>query len=102
VICFGILICAAIALSAIVDIENEVDYEDSGLYMSGAGWLIFVAIMGITLQSAIGIIHVFDISCVNENFVMFSILVSHQSSVTTVYISNFVMQSSVGSIVLQP
>ena len=41
----GTLVCAAIALHAILDIEDYVEdeggeYEDADLYKSGAAWLI--------------------------------------------------------------
>jgi len=75
------LICAAVALTAINDLDDYLDersseYEDAGKYRSAAGWLIFVAIMGMFIEGAIALLRILNVTLVNQNFVIFGIIVS--------------------------
>ena len=74
-LCTGIVTFAAIALSAILSIEDVFDeYEDIDLYKSGAAWLIFVAGVGIIAESIITTLRLFGI--IGENITVFGIVVS--------------------------
>ncbi|XP_065914232.1 uncharacterized protein [Dysidea avara] len=73
VLCTGIVTFAAIALSAILSIEDVFDeYEDIDLYKSGAAWLIFVAGVGIIAESIITTLRLFGI--IGENITVFGIV----------------------------
>ena len=73
------LICAAVALSNIRDRDDQLrgNYEDAGLYESGAGWLIFLAVMCMVIESIIILVRFLNITIVNENFLIFAIVVSY-------------------------
>ena len=78
------MICASIAANAINNVEDDIqdiygirEYEDVGDYRSGAGWMIFVAIMGMIIETVIIVIHILNISFINKNFIIFRITVSH-------------------------
>ena len=81
------MICAAVTLSAIEDLNDNfevinsrfgVDYEyrDSGDHEAAAGWLVFVAVMGMVIEPLIIILRILNISFVNQNFLIFGIGVS--------------------------
>ena len=79
------MICASIAANAINNVEDDIqeisngmqEYEDVGDYRSGAGWMIFVAIMGMIIETVIIVIRILNISFINKNFIIFRITVSH-------------------------
>ena len=81
------MICAAVALSAIESINasyeeinristRDQSYENSSDYEAAAGWLVFVAVMGMFIESAILVLRLLNISFVNQNFAIFAIAVS--------------------------
>ena len=82
------MICAAVTLSAIEDLNDNIDtindrfntqyeYDDSDDYEAAAGWLVFVAVMGMAIESTILIIRILNISVVNQNLLVFGIVVSY-------------------------
>ena len=83
------MICAAVTLSALedltdnIDMINErarrevIDYDDAGDYEAAAGWLVFVAVMGMAIEPLIAILRVLNFSFVNQNFLIFGIVVSN-------------------------
>ena len=83
------MICAAVTLSAIEDLTDNIDminnranrqvinYDDSDDYEAAAGWLVFVAVMGMVIEPLIGLIRILNISFVNQNFLIFGIGVSN-------------------------
>ena len=84
VLCFIILICAAVVSNAINDVidaaeDEDIDdgeYNNSGSYRSAAGWLIFVSIMGMLIEMAIIVIRILNVSFINQNFFIFGLIVS--------------------------
>ena len=80
------MICASVVTNAIGNVEehmeersdnNNAEYEDAGDYRSAAGWMIFVAIMGVIIETVIIVIRILNISFINQNFIIFGIAVSH-------------------------
>jgi len=76
-----VLICAAVALNNIRDLDDHPGdinrvYEDAGLHESGAGWLIFLAVMCMVIEPLIILIRFLNVAIVNENFLIFAIVVS--------------------------
>ena len=78
------MICASVVTSAIDDVEEGVEevsgtdeYENAGDYRSAAGWLIFVAVMGIIIEIVIIIIRILNITFISNNCMIFGIAVSH-------------------------
>ena len=80
------MICAAVTLSRIESINNNVDainedfdfgyeYSDSSDFEAAAGWLVFVAVIGMVIEPAIIILRILNISFVNANFLIFGIVV---------------------------
>ena len=88
-LCFIILICSAVTLSAIEDLNENIDainnffstvevtYDNSGDYEAAAGWLVFVAVMGMVIEPLIIILRILNISFINEHFFIFGIAVSN-------------------------
>ena len=84
-----VLICAAVTLSAIESLEDNIDtinnrarqqlihYNDSDDYEAAAGWLVFVAVMGMIIESLIIFLRILNISFINQNFLIFGIVVSN-------------------------
>ena len=76
------MICAAVATNAINNIEDidedsdDVTYDNAGRYRSAAGWLIFVAIMGMIIEPIIIIIRILNVYVINQNFILFGFIVS--------------------------
>ena len=75
------MICAAVALSAIENVNSAFedirqDYRDSDDYEAAAGWLVFVAVIGMAIESAIIIVRILNVSLVKQNFLIFVIAVS--------------------------
>ena len=81
------MICAAVILSTIENINDsaealnrdlnfQFEYSDSSDYEAAAGWLVFVAVIGMVVESAIIILRLLNISFVNANFLIFGIVVS--------------------------
>ena len=87
-LCLSLLICAAVTLSAIEDLNDNVDtindrstrlqisYEDSDNHEAAAGYLVFVAVMGMVIEPIIMLLRILNISFINQNFVIFGIVVS--------------------------
>ena len=82
------MICAAVTLSAIEDLKDNFDainarfgtrfeYEDSDDYEAAAGWLVFVAVMGMAIEPLIIILRILNISFINGHFFIFGIAVSN-------------------------
>ena len=83
------MICAAVTLSAIEDLNDNIDtinnranrqlinYDDSDDYEAAAGWLVFVAVMGMVIEPLLIIIRILNISYVNQYFLIFGIGVSN-------------------------
>ena len=82
------MICAAVTLSAIEDLNDNIDainarfstryeYEDSDDYEAAAGWLVFVAVMGMAIEPLLIIIRILNFSFINQNFLIFGIGVSN-------------------------
>ena len=80
------MICAAVTLSTIESVNGSVEeldddfniqfeYRDSNDYEAAAGWLVFVAVMGMAIESAIIVLRLLNISFVNTNFLIFGIVV---------------------------
>jgi len=76
-----------VTLSAVESINDSVDdinefwnvqyeYGDANDYEAAAGWLAFVAVMGMAIESAIIIVRILNVSLVNQNFLIFVIAVS--------------------------
>ena len=88
------MICTAITLSALetlidnIDTINDeagttfIDYKDSDDYEATAGWLVFVAVMGMAFESLIAIIRILNVSFVNQHFLIFGIVVSDYYVIT--------------------
>ena len=77
------MICASVVTSAIDNVEEDIEevsgideYENVGDYRSAAGWMIFIAIMGIIIETLIIIIRILNISIINNNCITFGIIVS--------------------------
>lgn len=75
------MICAAVALANIKDLDDAADdvgleYEDADLYESGAGWLIFLAVMCMVIEPIIILVRFLNFSFVNQNFLIFAVIVS--------------------------
>lgn len=76
------MICAAITLSAIESFDDNIKeingdkYKYSHSTKAVAAWLIFVTVMGIISQMVIIILRMCNISFINENFLIFGLVVS--------------------------
>ena len=81
------MICAAVTLSAIEDLNDNFDeinrrfnlqfeYEDSDDYEAAAGWLVFVAVIGMVIEPLIIILRILNIGFINQKFLIFGIVVS--------------------------
>ena len=89
-LCLILLICAVVTLSAIEDLNDNVDtindrstriqvsYDDSDNHEAAAGFIIFVAVMGMVIEPLIIILRILSISFINQNFliILFGIVVS--------------------------
>ena len=78
---FILLICASVVTGALdniedVDDDDDVDVGSLGRYRSAAGWLIFVAVMGMIIETVIIIVRILNISFINQNFIIFGFIVS--------------------------
>ena len=82
------MISAAVTLQAVEDLNANletinnrygVDYEndDSGAHEAAAGWLVFVAVMGMVIEILIIIIRILNITFINQAFIIFGITVSN-------------------------
>ena len=76
----GTLVCAAIALHAILDVEDYVEdkggeYEEADLYKSGAAWLILTGTVGASVEVIAIILRLCNLSCCNENPIACGVLV---------------------------
>ena len=82
------MICAAVTLSTIESINesyeeinritrsDQAEYENAVDYEAAAGWLVFVAVMGMFIEPAIIVLRLLNISFVNQNFAIFAFAVS--------------------------
>ena len=83
------MICAAVTLSALDDLNDNIDaindrfgrqvidYDDSDDYEAAAGCLVFVAVMGMIIESLAIILRILNVSFINQNFPIFEIGVSN-------------------------
>ena len=82
------MICAALTLSAIDDLNDnidaindrfgaQIDYDDSNDHKAAAGCLVFVAVMGMVIESLAIILRILNFSFINQNFPIFEIGVSN-------------------------
>jgi len=78
----GALVCAAIALQAILDVEDyaedeggEFEFEDADLYKSGAAWLILTGAVGAFVEIIITILRLCNLSCCSDNSFACGVLV---------------------------
>ena len=82
------MISAAVTLQAVEDLNANletinnrygVDYEndDAGAYEAAAGWLVFVAVMGMVIEILIIVIRILNITFINQAFILFGITVSN-------------------------
>ena len=82
VFCTGVLIAAAIALSAINEVddianERSGEYEDADSYRGAAGWLVFVGCAAIVFDVVMISIQILYFKCtVKKYFTQYSIIVS--------------------------
>ena len=78
----GVLIAAAIAVSAINEVDDLAnerggEYENAGSYRGAAGWLVFVGCAAITFHVVMINIQILYFKCtVKEHFTQFAITVS--------------------------
>ena len=90
------MISAAVTLQAVEDLNANletinnrygVDYEsdDAGAYEAAAGWLVFVAVMGMVIEILIIIIRILNIAFINQAFILFGITVSNYNVTMHVY-----------------
>jgi len=75
------MICAAVTLEAIADVQDRFDmirqdYENAGSYRSAAGWLVFVAVLGMLYEPAVAAIRFLNVEIINQNFMIIGIVVS--------------------------
>lgn len=75
------MICAAVTLEAIADVQDwfdmiRQDYENAGSYRSAAGWLVFVAVLGMLYEPAVAAIRFLNVEIINQNFMIIGIVVS--------------------------
>ena len=92
-LCFIILICAGVTLGAVSSAEDNADRlndgrtdsVDFGKYRSAAGWMLFVAIMGMIIEPSLILVRFLNVEIVNKNFLLFGFVVSNYF-VTCVYI----------------
>ena len=75
VLCFIIMICAAVTLSAIEDVEDQasVRYQDTDKYESAAGWLVFVSVMGMIYEPLVILLRFLNLEIFNQKFIYFMI-----------------------------
>ena len=79
------MICAAVVSGAVNSAEDNIEeasdgreeYDNAGSYRSAAGWLIFVAIMAMIIETAVIIIRILNISFIRLNGIIFRLTVSH-------------------------
>ena len=87
--CLIILICSTVTLSTLEDLNDNIDaindffsrlevrYNNSDDYEAAAGWLVFIAVMGMAIEPLIIILRILNISFINEHFFIFGIAVSN-------------------------
>ncbi|XP_065914386.1 uncharacterized protein [Dysidea avara] len=69
------MICAAVTLSAIEDVEDQasVRYQDTDKYESAAGWLVFVSVMGMIYEPLVILLRFLNLEIFNQKFIYFMI-----------------------------
>ena len=78
------MICASVVTNAVGNVDDNIneasdgrrEYDNAGDYRSAAGWMIFVAIMGMIIEIVIIIIRILNITIINKNFIIFGFAVS--------------------------
>lgn len=75
VLSFILLIYASVVMGELNDIA-DIEYDNSGRYRAAAGWLIFVAVTGMLIQTAIIFVRFLNITFINQNFIIFGFIVS--------------------------
>ena len=84
VLCFILMICAAVVVDAVNNVEDEVEeirnrdeYENAGSYRSAAGWLIFVSIWGMIIEICVIVLRFLNISFISLEGIIFRGTVSY-------------------------
>lgn len=67
----AVLICASVTLQGLAEIRSE-----GTKYQSAAEFLVFVGVVGMIAESALTVIHFFDIPFINQYFTLFGVGVS--------------------------
>ena len=67
VLCFIVMICAAVTLSAIADIEDAPRAEVDNKYKSAAGWLVFVSVMGMIYEPVVATLRFLNLEIFNQS-----------------------------------
>ena len=76
------MICAAVTLGALSSAEDNADTIGADLdnvsdYRSAAGWMLFVAIMGMIIEPSLILLRFLNVEIINQNFLLFGIIVSN-------------------------
>jgi len=77
------MICAAVTLGAISSAEDNADIlnddyaDDVSNNRSGAGWMLFVAIMGMIIEPSLILLRFLNVEIINKNFMLFGLIVSY-------------------------
>ena len=83
VLCFILMICAAVVVGAVNNVEDNVEkiegieYKNAGSYRSAAGWLIFVSIWGMIIEIGVIILRFLNVSFISLEGIIFRGTVSH-------------------------
>ena len=86
------MICAAIVVGAVNGVEDnrqkieggeDEEYENAGSYRSAAGWLIFVAVWAMIIETVVIIVHILNISFIRLDGIIFRLTVSYLYVYTT-------------------
>ena len=82
VFCIGVLIAAAVAVSAINETDNLArerggEYENADRYRGGAGWLVFVGCAAIVFHAVMISMEIFYFKCTaKKHFTQYLYIVS--------------------------
>ena len=79
------MICAAVTLQALSSAEDNVDtlgiqdkhFDNVSDYRSAAGWMLFVAIMGMIIEPSLILLRFLNVEIINQNFVLLGFVVSN-------------------------
>jgi len=84
------MICAAVILGALSSLEDNADTLNRDLdnvsdYRSAAGWMLFVAIMGMIIEPTLIILRFLNIEIINQNFILIGFIVSNSFLPVSIY-----------------